>query len=53
VIVDGQISSELSGDELTEGNITRRFMPIAVVPADAEVSPDGAAATNGAARATR
>jgi ribose transport system ATP-binding protein len=36
VIVDGQISAELSGAELTEGAITRRFMPIAAVPAEAE-----------------
>jgi ribose transport system ATP-binding protein len=35
VIVDGQISAELEGDELTEGAITRRFMPIAAVPAAA------------------
>jgi ABC-type multidrug transport system ATPase subunit len=41
VIVDGKISSVLEGAELTEGNITRRFMPIAAVPAEA-------AATNGA-----
>jgi ribose transport system ATP-binding protein len=34
VIVDGQISAELAGSELTEGNITRRFMPIAAVPAE-------------------
>jgi ribose transport system ATP-binding protein len=33
VIVDGKISSELTGAELTEGNITRGFMPVAVVPA--------------------
>jgi ribose transport system ATP-binding protein len=38
VIVDGRISAELRGAELTEGNITRGFMPIAVVPADAEAS---------------
>ena len=35
VIVDGQISAELEGDELTEGAITRRFMPLAAVPAAA------------------
>ena len=35
VIVDGRISAELEGDELTEGAITRRFMPIAAVPAAA------------------
>jgi ribose transport system ATP-binding protein len=34
VIVDGQISAELKGAELTEGGITRRFMPIAVDPAE-------------------
>src|SRR5689334_20720934 len=38
VIVDGRISAELRGAELTEGNITRRFMPIAAVPAEAETS---------------
>jgi ribose transport system ATP-binding protein len=43
VIVDGRISAELHGAELTEGNITRRFMPIAAVPAEAE-STNGAAA---------
>ncbi|MGZ4246876.1 MAG: sugar ABC transporter ATP-binding protein [Solirubrobacteraceae bacterium] len=36
VIVDGRISAELAGAELTEGSITRRFMPIAVVPAEAD-----------------
>jgi ribose transport system ATP-binding protein len=36
VIVDGRISAELTGAELTQGAITRGFMPIAVVPADAE-----------------
>jgi ribose transport system ATP-binding protein len=40
VIVDGRISAELRGGELTEGNITRGFMPIASVPADA-VGHDG------------
>jgi ribose transport system ATP-binding protein len=35
VIVDGRISAELEGDELTEAAITRRFMPIAAVPAAA------------------
>jgi ribose transport system ATP-binding protein len=35
VIVDGRISAELRGAELTEGNITRGFMPIAAVPAEA------------------
>jgi ribose transport system ATP-binding protein len=35
VIVDGRIGAELTGAELTEGNITRRFMPIAAMPADA------------------
>jgi ribose transport system ATP-binding protein len=43
VIVDGRISAELRGAELTEGNITRRFMPIAAVPAEAE-STNGAGA---------
>jgi hypothetical protein len=42
VIVEGRISAELQGAELTEGGITRRFMPIAAVPAEAE-------STNGAA----
>ena len=35
MIVDGRISAELEGAELTEGSITRRFMPIAAVPAEA------------------
>ena len=35
VIVDGRISAELGGTELTEGNITRGFMPLAAVPAEA------------------
>jgi ribose transport system ATP-binding protein len=35
VIVDGRISAELKGAELTEGAITRRFMPMAAVPAEA------------------
>jgi hypothetical protein len=35
VIVDGRVSAELQGAELTEGTITRRFMPIAAVPAEA------------------
>ena len=30
---------ELSGADLTEGSITRSFMPIAAVPADAAASP--------------
>jgi ribose transport system ATP-binding protein len=34
VIVEGKISSELSGAELTEGSITRSFMPIVEVPAE-------------------
>ncbi len=38
VIVDGKISSVLEGAELTEGNITRRFMPIAAVPAEADTT---------------
>ena len=42
VIVDGRISAELQDADLTEGNITRRFMPIAAVPAEA-------GATNGTA----
>ncbi|HET6871083.1 MAG TPA: sugar ABC transporter ATP-binding protein [Solirubrobacteraceae bacterium] len=42
VIVDGRISAELRGAELTEGNITRGFMPIAAVPAEAGAS-NGAA----------
>ena len=32
VIVDGQVSSTLEGAELTEGAITRRFMPLAAEP---------------------
>ena len=36
VIVDGRISAELAGAELTEGAITRRFMPISAVPAEAD-----------------
>jgi ribose transport system ATP-binding protein len=32
VIVDGKISSSLEGAELTEGAITRRFMPLAAEP---------------------
>jgi hypothetical protein len=35
VIVDGRISSELSGAELTEGTITRAFMPLAAEPVQA------------------
>jgi ribose transport system ATP-binding protein len=42
VIVEGRIIAELGGAELTEGNITRGFMPIAAVPAGAEAS-NGAA----------
>jgi ribose transport system ATP-binding protein len=42
VIVNGRVSAQLEGAELTEGNITRRFMPIAAVPAEAE-------STNGSA----
>jgi ribose transport system ATP-binding protein len=42
VIVDGRISAELQGGELTEGNITRGFMPVAVVPAEAKESNDTA-----------
>jgi ribose transport system ATP-binding protein len=38
VIVDGRISAELRGAELTEGNITRGFMPIAAVPAEADAA---------------
>lgn len=41
VIVDGKISAELEGAELTEGTITRRFMPIAAVPTGNEAN-DGA-----------
>lgn len=33
VIVDGKVSSVLEGAELTEGTITRRFMPLAAEPA--------------------
>ena len=32
VIVDGQLSSVLEGGELTQGAITRRFMPLAAEP---------------------
>ena len=35
VIVDGKISSVLEGAELTEGSITRAFMPLAAEPVDA------------------
>ena len=35
VIVDGKISSVLTGAELTEGSITRAFMPLAAEPVDA------------------
>jgi ribose transport system ATP-binding protein len=41
VIVDGRISAVLQGAELTEGNITRGFMPMSAAPADAE-GPNGA-----------
>lgn len=33
VIVDGKISAQLEGAGLTEGSITRSFMPVAAVPA--------------------
>ncbi len=36
VIVDGKISSVLEGAELTEGGITRRFMPLAAEPVGAD-----------------
>jgi hypothetical protein len=36
--VDGNLSSVLEGAELTEGSITRRFMPLAAEP----VGVDGA-----------
>jgi ribose transport system ATP-binding protein len=32
VVVDGKISAELTGAELTEGSITRSFMPLAAEP---------------------
>jgi ribose transport system ATP-binding protein len=35
VIVDGKISSVLEGAQLTEGSITRSFMPLAAEPVDA------------------
>jgi ribose transport system ATP-binding protein len=35
VIVDGEISAELTGDQLTESRITRSFMPLAATPATA------------------
>jgi ribose transport system ATP-binding protein len=40
VIVEGRISAQLQGAELTEGAITRRFMPIAALPAETE-APNG------------
>ena len=43
VIVEGRISAQLEGAELTEGGITRRFMPMAVAPV-ATGAPSGAAA---------
>jgi len=43
VIVEGRISAVLHGAELTEGNITRGFMPLAAVPSEA-ASPNGAGA---------
>ncbi len=33
VLVEGRITAELSGSELTETEITRQFMPAAAVPA--------------------
>ncbi len=33
VLLDGRIAAELSGGELTEASITRRFMPAAALPA--------------------
>jgi len=42
VIVEGRISAELQGGELTEGAITRRFMPMAAVPTEAESTNGGA-----------
>jgi len=41
VIVDGKVSSLLEGADLTEGNITRRFMPIAAVPAEVSATNGG------------
>jgi hypothetical protein len=41
VIVDGRISAELQGAELTEGNITRGFMPIAAVPTEVSATNGG------------
>jgi len=41
VIVDGRISSVLKGAELAEGNIRRRFMPIAAVPAEVGAANGG------------
>jgi ribose transport system ATP-binding protein len=43
VIVDGQISAQLVGAELTEGNITRGFMPMSAVPAEAAAANGGEA----------
>lgn len=40
VIVEGRISAQLQGSELTEGSITRRFMPGAAVPAEAGAAAD-------------
>jgi ribose transport system ATP-binding protein len=42
VIVNGRVSAQLEGAELTEGAITRRFMPISALPAEDE-SSNGAA----------
>jgi ribose transport system ATP-binding protein len=38
VIVEGRISAQLHGAELTEGNITRGFMPMSAVPAEVRAS---------------
>jgi ribose transport system ATP-binding protein len=33
VLVDGRVTAELSGQELSEASITREFMPVAAIPA--------------------
>ena len=32
IVIDGKVSAELSGSELSEASITRRFMPVATLP---------------------
>jgi ribose transport system ATP-binding protein len=38
VIVEGRVSAEIIGDDVTEAEMTRRFMPIALVPVEAEAA---------------